>query len=95
MQQEIYDESDKYERDALRIARHVSQHWKSYVRRRQRQRNSEAPVARQLSMGTVVELAIEANEHTGLLGGGKGKNDNKFNPLGSMKQFFDNLTKKE
>jgi len=96
LQEQIYDESDKYQRDANRIAKWVSLKWKNYVRRRKRERDSPREAANNLSMGTVVEQAMAANETTQLLGNGTNADnpqDVGFDPIGGMMKFFDNLGK--
>jgi hypothetical protein len=101
LQEQIYDESDKYERDALRVARWVAQKWKAYVRRGKRQRalvGDESSAVPNLSMGSVVEQAMEhqhqqANEQSRLLGGSN--EAAVFDPIGGMMQFFDNLSNKK
>lgn len=93
LQEQIYDESDKYEREALRLSRWVAQKWRAHVRRKKRERSATNAI-RSLSMGAVVEEAMEANERSSLLGGDIGSSNNAgfVSPIESMKKFFDNLS---
>ena len=77
LQEQIYDESDKVEREANRVAKWAVKKWRSHVRRRKRARavtggdgtdGGPSLMNRHFSMGTVVEQVIlESHETTRLL----------------------------
>lgn len=82
LQEQIYDESDKYEREALRLSNWVAQKWKGYTRRKKKERGMESigedggssggsssrrGRTNSFSMRSIVEQAMDANERTGLL----------------------------
>ena len=74
LQEQIYDESDKLEREATRIARWAATKWKRFVKKRKRERSEQQGAEGDVSMGTVVVQAMakhdeETGEHTALLGG--------------------------
>lgn len=72
LQEQIYDESDKMEQNALRLAKWASKEWKNYVKRRKKERGHP-----DFSMGDVVEQAMarQHDEKTALLGGGDTNSD--------------------
>lgn len=75
MQEQIYDESDKVEREANRVAQWAVKKWRSHVRKKKRARatasgdGGPSAMSRHWSMGTVVEQAMmeSHNEATRLL----------------------------
>jgi hypothetical protein len=88
LQEEIYDESDKMEREAARIAIWAAKKWKKYVQRRKQERALQEAHEQDYSMGSVVkhamarhdeeeEEAAATGEGTALLGGG-GKKQNDY-----------------
>jgi hypothetical protein len=94
LQEQIYDESDKYEREALRVSGWVAQKWKAYARRKKRERSAASEMAPRFSMGAVVVEAMDADERTGLLERSS-SNDNLhgfLTPMQGVKDFFDNLS---
>ena len=95
LQEQIYDESDKYEREALRLSGWVVQKWKAYTRRKKRERSDAATLAPRLSLGAVVVEAMDADERTGLLEGSS-SHDHELHgfltPMQGVKDFFDNLS---
>lgn len=90
LQEQIYDESDKEQREANRIARWAAQKWKVHVRRKKRDR--AAGLTTHVSMGTVVEQAIhhEVDERTRLVGNNDSTQNPIFNPFGDILNFFKN-----
>eukprot|EP00977_Amphora_coffeiformis_P029897 scaffold43368_cov214-Amphora_coffeaeformis.AAC.3 len=68
LQEQIYDENDRYERDAARLAKHVVGHWKRYVKHKKEGNPMVNP--NDQSMADVVEDAMHAHEATLLLGDG-------------------------
>lgn len=97
MQEQIYDESDKYEREANRIAQWATTKWKAYVRQRKQERTSAAETISNLSMGAETQEAMNANENSSLLPNSTsdGSQSAVFDPIGGVMQFFGNLTKKK
>jgi hypothetical protein len=89
LQEQIYDESDKLEREAERIARWATLKWKAVVIRRKRERLMQATGVEQYSMGSVVGQAMSAdnNERTQLLGG----RSSESNQSGGLFGFFENF----
>lgn len=83
LQEQIYDESDKLEREALRLAKWATRRWKSHVRKQQQQPQQQqqqqqhdkgtgtVPATTESGGGmrSVVERAMEFNEQTHLLEG--------------------------
>jgi hypothetical protein len=90
LQEQIYDESDNYEREGLRLSKWVAQKWKAYARRKKRERNM---TMQHISMGTLVEQVMDANERTGLLDGSSSSDSNSgfLSPIQGVKEFFDKL----
>jgi hypothetical protein len=89
LQEQIYDESDRLEREAERIARWATLKWKAVVKRRKQERLMQATGGEQYSMGSVVGQAMMAdnNERTQLLGG----RSSESNQSGSLLGFFGNF----
>lgn len=104
LQEQIYDESDKLEREALQRVQWAAAKWKAHVRKRRAQRESgELPPRDHPSFGDVVQEAM-ANERSHLLGGSDeemnvgGTNpgnlpytDGGFDPVGGILGFVGNV----
>jgi CBS domain containing-hemolysin-like protein len=71
LQEQIYDENDRYERDASRLGRKVVTHWRRYVRHKKEGHPLVPPPPRTTTgtphMADVVEDVMEATESSGLL----------------------------
>ena len=79
LQEQIYDESDKVEREANRVAKWAVKKWRSHIHRKKQARAASGDdgteggggpslMSRHMSMGTVVEQVImEAHETSRLL----------------------------
>jgi metal transporter CNNM len=98
LQEQIYDETDKVEREAERIARWASKKWKRFLQNRKRERALEQGHEQAVSMGTVVQIATTAHqnhhadeeavgERTTLLRGGGGSSDTHQKSNGSFNIF--------
>jgi hypothetical protein len=86
LQEQIYDETDKIEREEVRVAKWASNKWKRYVENQKRRRAMEEQ-GKVVSMGTVVDQAMtahQAGEGTALLGG-----DNSQKGLPGIFGFLD------
>eukprot|EP00934_Nitzschia_sp_Nitz4_P007401 Nitzschia sp. Nitz4//scaffold47_size129522//9375//11285//NITZ4_003533-RA/size129522-processed-gene-0.28-mRNA-1//-1//CDS//3329552746//7391//frame0 len=89
LQEEIYDESDKKERKALRLSRMGWRRWRNYVKRRRMEREKMVHT----SLGQVVNQAMEAHERTSLLGAGSAEDQQSgFDPLGSFMGLLSKLS---
>jgi hypothetical protein len=94
LQEQIYDESDKYEREALQLSRRVAKKWKLYTRRKKLERNAASEAIRNLSLGSIVEEAMEVDERTGLLSKESSIDNNAgfLSPIQGVKDFFGTWT---
>ena len=59
LQEEIYDESDKIERERLRKAEWAAFKWKKFVRKKKRERFMQDQKHQDVSMGSVVTHAMQ------------------------------------
>ena len=59
LQEEIYDESDKMEREELRLAEWAANKWKKFVKKKKRERLMHDQAGMDVSMGSVVTQAMQ------------------------------------
>jgi hypothetical protein len=95
LQEQIYDETDKVERDELRLARWAFKKWKRFVENKKRKRAMEGQ-EKVVSIGTVVDQALMATHHqtgegTPLLGrGGSNSQEGPSGLFGFLDVFNNN-----
>lgn len=70
LQEEIYDESDKIERERLRKAEWAAFKWKKFVRKKKRERFMQDQKHQDVSMGSVVTQAMQQQRLQQRHGGG-------------------------
>ena len=90
MQEEIYDETDRIERQEARVARWATKKWKRFVENKKRGRSEMGQKEIAISMESVVVDAMEQAQHhrpseeTSLLGGGESNQAGIFSFLGDV-----------